>query len=76
MILYTTHCPKCRVLEAALQAKGVPYEVCEDIKEMQRIGLVSAPALNVLGELLDYSAAMNYVMNLPDADACEGCSLR
>jgi hypothetical protein len=30
IVLYTTHCPKCRVLEKKLSDKGVKFETCED----------------------------------------------
>lgn len=62
LILYTTHCSKCRVLEAALKQKGVPYEVCEDVNEMLRLGMTSAPALMVDDKLLSYEEAMKYIM--------------
>ena len=34
IVLYTTHCPKCKVLEQKLKDKKVEYCICEDIDEM------------------------------------------
>ena len=30
MILYTTGCPKCRILEKKLSDKGIGFEKCDD----------------------------------------------
>lgn len=62
MILYTTHCPRCRVLENALSSKGLSYETCEDVQKMLDLGLTEAPALDVDGKVLNYSEAMKYIM--------------
>lgn len=62
MTLYTTHCSRCRVLEAALKNKNVTYETCEDVDKMEELGLMAAPALEVNGKLLQYDEAMKYVM--------------
>ena len=32
--LYTTHCPKCKVVERKLQMANVEYSQSEDIQEM------------------------------------------
>ena len=45
--LYTTHCPKCRVLEKKLAQKNVQYNEITDVSEMQKLGIKSAPVLEV-----------------------------
>lgn len=62
MTLYTTHCSRCRVLEAALTNKKAVYEVCDDAEEMRRLNFMSAPVLEVNGKYLNYEDAMKYVM--------------
>lgn len=62
LILYSTNCPKCRMLEAALKNKKASYEKCEDVQTMINMGLMEAPALMVDGNILSYSDAMKYVM--------------
>lgn len=62
MTLYTTHCPKCRILEAGLKSKNAMYEVCEDVHKMEELGFMSAPVLEVNGRYLPYDEAMKYVM--------------
>lgn len=63
MILYTTHCPKCNILEKKLQAKNMSYEVCEDKTIMLEKNLSYLPILEVDGKLLDFSSAVSYINN-------------
>ncbi len=64
IILYTTHCPKCRVVESKLKQKNVKYEECADIKIMQDKGLTFAPALEVDGNLYDFAEAVKFINTL------------
>ena len=61
--LYTTHCPKCRVLEAKLAQKGIEYQENTDIDYMSSLGIMSVPVLKVDGELLDFTTANNWINN-------------
>lgn len=62
LVLYSTGCPKCRVLEAALNKKNVSYEKCEDVQTMIDMGLAEAPVLKIDDKILSYNEAMKYVM--------------
>ena len=62
MVLYTTHCSRCRVLEAALKSKNISYETCEDVDKMVELGFMSAPVLEIDGKYLKYDEAMKHVM--------------
>lgn len=61
--LYTTHCPKCRVLEVKLNKKGIEYQENTDIEYMSSLGIMSVPVLEVDGELLDFTTANNWINN-------------
>ena len=61
IIFYSTHCPKCRVLEAKMQKAGLTYTEVDDVDEMMRLGLKSAPYLNVDGQMLDFAAANKFL---------------
>lgn len=63
MILYTTHCPKCNILEKKLQAKNISYEVCEDKAIMLEKKLTYLPVLEIDGKFLDFSSAVSYINN-------------
>ena len=65
VVLYTTGCPRCRVLERKLDEAGISYAEEEDVNYLVRIGMKSAPALEVDGRLLDFSEALLWVSGLP-----------
>lgn len=68
-IFYTTHCPKCKVLEQKLQEKKIEYITCEDIDKMLELDIMAAPAFytDETG-LMDFSAALQWVREAPDAN--------
>ena len=59
--MYSTHCPKCRVLETKLKSKNIPFDVVDDVKEMTNLGIKSLPMLMVDGKLMDFSDANNWI---------------
>lgn len=64
IVLYTTGCPKCKILKEALDEKGVSYKEETDVKLMISMGIVAAPVLGVNGELMDFGKAFYWVNNL------------
>ena len=64
MTLYTTHCPKCTVLEKKLKAKGVEYTEVTDTAKMTEMGFKSAPMLDVDGRILSFVEANKYINSL------------
>ena len=63
IILYTTHCPKCKVIEKKLAFKNIPYTEETDLKKMQELGFTSAPVLQVDGEFLKFADANKWINN-------------
>ena len=61
IILYTTGCPRCHVLETKLKQKNVEYAECNDVEEMEKKGISSVPCLGVDGEILDFGSAVKWV---------------
>lgn len=61
IIFYSTHCPQCKVLEKKLQAAGIEYVERNDIDQMLDLGIKSAPALSVDGEILGFKDAVKWV---------------
>lgn len=61
MTLYTTHCPKCKVLQLKLQKAGVSFNVCEDMIEMERLGFNSSPVLEVNGVFYNFKDAVDFL---------------
>lgn len=63
VILYSTHCPKCNVLEKKLKQKNISYEEVNDIEEMKEKGYLSIPVLEVDGTTMDFKAASDWINN-------------
>ena len=57
IILYTTHCPKCTVIEKKLKAKNIPFTEVDDVETMQALGFHSLPVLKVDDEILNFQQA-------------------
>lgn len=64
MLMYTTGCSKCKILESKLNDKGIKYDVCEDKEIMKSKGFRSVPVLELDdGTILTYGKAVKYVNN-------------
>lgn len=61
LILYTTHCPKCSVLEKKLAKKNLEYTENTSIEEMKALGISTVPVLSVNGELLPFEKANQWI---------------
>ena len=61
VVLYSTGCPRCNVLEKKLKEAGVEFTVSNDEDEMISKGFMSAPMLEVDGEEMDFSRAVKWV---------------
>lgn len=61
VILYTTDCPKCKVLEKKLNTKNVSYDTIKDVSLMQNLGIFSSPCLSVDGKIFDFQQSINWV---------------
>ena len=60
MILYTLpDCPLCTVTKVKLNAKNIPFDICIDEKEMDKLGIDRLPVLKTDDEeLLEFSEIM------------------
>lgn len=61
VILYSTGCPKCKVLIRKLEAKGIEYFENTNVEEMLSLGMKSAPHLMVNDEILDFNKAIDWI---------------
>ena len=58
IILFSTGCPKCRVLKQKLDKSGVPYQENHDVDEMLAMGFTQAPILMVDGAAMGFAQAI------------------
>lgn len=61
IIMYTTHCPQCKVLERKLKNKGVKYTVVDNVEVMVELGIKAAPVLSVDGTLMNFKESVNWI---------------
>lgn len=61
IVLYTTYCPKCKVLETKLNQKNIQFELNDNVRELIKKGYAQAPMLEVDGELMDFGEAVKWV---------------
>ena len=63
--LYSTNCPKCRVLETKLKQLNIDFTVETDADTVTNVGrsqgILSAPILKVGDEYFDFSNAIKYL---------------
>lgn len=58
VILYSNKtCPKCKILERKLIEKGVKFEKCDDMTELEKRKIYSLPVLRIGDKFLNYVEA-------------------
>lgn len=61
IILWSTHCPRCKVLTLKLQQKGIEYTENTDIEQMKEKGFKEVPKLEVNGMVMDFKEAVEWI---------------
>ena len=62
--LFSTHCPKCNVLEKKLKTKNIKYEEVNDVEIMKEKGYLTVPVLEVDDESMDFKKASDWINTL------------
>ena len=66
--LYSTNCPKCKVLETKLTQMGIKFDTVTDNEEVAEVGksngILSAPILKVEDKYFDFSNAIKYLKEI------------
>ena len=62
IVVYSTHCPQCRVLEKKLEMAGFQFSIVDDVDEMSKLGMKSAPGLQVnCGPIMNFKEALDWI---------------
>ena len=64
VILYSTHCPKCNVLEKKLKQKNIEFTEVNDIEIMKKKKYFSVPVLEVDDKIMDFKTANDWVNSI------------
>lgn len=60
-ILYSTDCPKCKVLESKLQAANIGYIKSDSFENILKLGFRTAPVLQVGNKYFNFSDAIKWL---------------
>ena len=61
VILYSTGCPKCRVLKTKLDKKNINYIENNDVEEMLELGFELLPVLKVDNDIMNFTEANDWI---------------
>ena len=63
--LYSTHCPRCRIIEMKLAQKKIDFKMIDDQDTLVEVGkehhIMSAPILQVGDEFMDFNSAVKFI---------------
>lgn len=58
IILYSTGCPKCNILERRLTNDNIEFEISNDIDKLIDMGFQNAPVLQINDQFIVFEDAM------------------
>lgn len=61
VMLYSTKCPKCLILEKKLKDKNITYEEINDVETMTNLGFTLVPILEVDGQYMNFNEANKWI---------------
>lgn len=61
VVLHSTHCPRCNVLETKLKQKNINFEENNNIELMVEKGYAMAPVLEVDGIAYNFKEAVEWI---------------
>lgn len=64
IVLYTTHCPMCLMLERKLKEKNINYIEISNTNEIKEAGIKNVPVLKVDNKTMDSYDAMQWIKNI------------
>lgn len=64
IILYTTDCPKCKILKKKLNEKNVLFTENHSVEEMLVLGIEQVPVLKAEEKLMNFTEAVKWINNL------------
>ena len=63
IILYSTDCPRCRILKKKLDMAGLEYIINTDVDQMLKMGFQEAPVLGVDNAFMNFTQANAWLRN-------------
>ena len=73
--LFSTNCPKCRVLEQKLNQKNIAFDISNNIQEVIDQGFMSAPVLKIGDDYMNFTTAIAWLKEqdgeISDCNECQ-----
>lgn len=63
IVLYTTHCPVCLMLEQKLKDKNIKFKEETNVEEIKKLGFKTVPILKVDNNYFKTLDAIKYLEN-------------
>lgn len=60
-ILYSTGCPKCKILKKKLDDANIVYKENNNVDDMLKLGLEQVPVLFVDGTVFNFDEAVKWI---------------
>ncbi len=61
VILYSTGCPRCKVIARKLDDKRIKYSIVDKVDVMLELGITNVPVLEVDDRKMEFKEAINWV---------------
>ena len=66
VVLYSTGCPKCKILKKKLDERGIRYQENTAMEEMLSLGITYVPVLYVDDKMMDFPEAVKWINDQGD----------
>lgn len=61
IVLYSTGCPKCKILKSKLSHKSIGFKEINDTDKMLKKGIAKVPVLEINGKIMSFVEANSWV---------------
>ena len=68
IILYSTGCPKCNILERRLTNDKIEFSITDNVDKLIDMGFQNAPVLQIGDNFIDYTNAMKLLKVYEDVE--------
>lgn len=68
IVLYSTNCPKCKVLKAKMNEIGIEFTENNSVEDMLTLGIRQVPVLSYNGDLMNFNQAIQWIQNYTKED--------
>lgn len=68
IILYSTGCPKCNILERRLTNDKIEFSITDNVDKLIDMGFQNAPVLQIDDNFIDYTNAMKLLKVYEDVE--------